>query len=79
MHPWLIGDVLATRSAFGTLLVDVGRICALLEFGAVQRHQERLATAHQRLAERSERATIRLAAPAEREVETAPVSRRRAA
>ena len=57
MHPFAwIGDVLATRSAFGTLLVDVGRICALLEFGAVQRYQERLATAHQRLAERSERA-----------------------
>ena len=80
MHPFAwFGDVLATRSAFGTLLVDVGRLVALLEFGAVQRHQERLATARERLADRAQRATIRLATPAEREVEPSRASRRRAA
>ena len=80
MHPFAwIGDVLATRSAFATLLVDVGRLCALLEFGAVQRHQERLSTARDRLAERAQRTTIRLAVPAASPTEPSRTTRRRAA
>ena len=81
MHPFtLIGDVLATRSAIGAGLAALGRLLALVEFGAARRHEERLAAAREALALTGERATIPLSLPAAREVSgDSSQSRRRAA
>jgi hypothetical protein len=80
MHPFSwVGDLLATRSPFGTLLAHAGRCFSLLEVGAVQQHERRIAEAREQLTARSERATIRLAAPAAGEAPVAGSQRRRAA
>jgi hypothetical protein len=81
MHPFaLIDDILATRSALGAGLAALGRTLSVLEFGAVKRHEERLAAAREVLAAVEERATIPLsrAAPVDKAAVPAP-SRRRAA
>ena len=80
MHPFaLIGDLLATRSAIGAVLATLGRTFALVEFGAVHRHEQRLAAAREALAA-AEPATIPLPQPTARESSrSSSQSRRRAA
>jgi hypothetical protein len=80
MHPFAwIGDALATRSPFGTLLAHIGRLVALLEVGSLRRYEQRLASARERLAEVAKRATIRLTPADRREAEAPAPPLRRAA
>jgi hypothetical protein len=80
MHPLvLLNDVGVAGSGLGVLSAGLGRFVALCELGSVARHDQRLVTARQRLAEAAEqRATIRL--PAKRALKAAdPINPQRRA
>lgn len=81
LHPLAVASDMATVKPRIAALTDLlGRTTALLELGAVRRHEERLALARQRLADSAqERATIRLPAKSVRPAAAAPHAQRRAA